>query len=342
MRSFKELTRRGRLVRLREFAQAALLKYGLQGSLRFIQYTENITYRVDTAVGDVSSGNHSPYTPNRYLLRIHAMREPEIIASELIWLAALNCEAGLPVPAPISTLDGKLLASVITPGIPNGRVVSMMRWLDGRRLRTIFQPKHIFALGKRVAQMHRFSASWQPPAGFTRPAWDWDSQLGGSMFRHPVDDVLRSIPQPYLQPFQIISQEAKKVMDELGKGPDAYGMIHADLYPENVLFKSDEAFPIDFEDCGYGYWMWDISVALCTWAWGRGWKGIRDAFQEGYSAVRTLPDRQWEMLDLFIATQFATMVLWSSALFMNDPRRAAEYVPWREDNGERLLGYFNR
>ena len=34
------------------------------------------------------------------------------------------------------------------------------------------------------------------------------------------------------------------------------------MYLENVLFKRDEVRPIDFEDCGFGYWMWDIGVAL--------------------------------------------------------------------------------
>jgi Ser/Thr protein kinase RdoA (MazF antagonist) len=131
-------------------------------------------------------------------------------------------------------------------------------------------------------------------------------------------------------------------MESIGKGADAYGMIHADLYPENVLFKAGKAFPIDFEDCGYGYWMWDIAIALSEWAWGKDWERMRDAFWEGYTQIRTLPKTQWTQLDLFVATQFATMVLWSSALLMNDPKRVAEYVPWREDNGNKLLGYFKR
>ena len=87
------------------------------------------------------------------------------------------------------------------------------------------------------------------------------------MFKHPLEEVVNSIPSKFQQPFQFISQEAKWIMESIGKGPDAYGMIHADLYPENVLFKSGKAYPIDFEDCGYGYWMWDIAIALCEWAW---------------------------------------------------------------------------
>jgi Ser/Thr protein kinase RdoA (MazF antagonist) len=343
MRPFRELSRRGRLYRLRKLAITALKAYELQGArLSFIQYFENIIYRVDLPDLDILRSETNPYISNRYVLRILAVDDTDAIASELTWLAALNREAGMPVPAPVMTLDGKLLTTIATPGIPKGRVVSLMRWLDGRRFRNGLRPQHIYALGQVVAQMHTFSASWQPPSGFTRPHWNWDSQLGGSMFKHSLEEVVESIPPKFQQPLQVISQEAKRVMESIGKGPDVYGMIHADLYPENVLFKAGKAFPIDFEDCGYGYWMWDIAVALCEWAWGNEWEQMRDAFREGYAQVRTLPETQWAQLDLFVATQFATMVLWSSAFLKNDPKRVAEYEPWRNKSSNQLLGYFKR
>ena len=328
---------------MRKLAYAAIDAYGIEPArLCFIQYGENIIYRVDMPTSVTLTHDSDPYLSNRYVLRIHAGSDEDTVASELTWLAALNLEAGLPVPAPVKTPDGKLVTRIATPGVPIGRFVSLMRWLDGRRLRTGLRPNHLTALGRVVAQMHNFSSGWQPPTGFTRPHWDWDSQLGGSMFRHPMEQVVASIPAKYQESFRSIYHEAKQVMEVLGKGPDAYGMIHADLYPENVLFKAGKAYPIDFEDCGYGYWIWDIAVALSTWAWGNEWECRRDAFWQGYSKVRTLPENQWAHIELFVAIQFATMVLWSSALFMNDPKRAAEYVPWREDNGNKLLGYFNR
>jgi len=343
MRPFRELSRRGRLYRLRKLAITALKAYELQGArLSFIQYFENIIYRVDLPNSTAHRSDTTPYVSNRYVLRIHAMDDSDAIASELTWLAALNRDAGIPVPAPVMTPDGKILITIVTLGMPKGRVVSLMRWLDGRRFSKGLRPKHLNALGQVVAQMHNFSASWQPPTGFTRPQWNWDSQLGGSMFRHSLEEVVESIPTKFQQPFQVISQEAKRVMESIGMGPDAYGMIHADLYPENVLFKAGKAFPIDFEDCGYGYWMWDIAVALCEWAWGNEWERMRDAFREGYAQIRTLPETHWSQLDLFVATQFATMVLWSSAFLKNDPKRVAEYEPWRIKTGNQLLGYFNR
>jgi Ser/Thr protein kinase RdoA (MazF antagonist) len=197
-------------------------------------------------------------------------------------------------------------------------------------------------LGKVVADLHTFFSRWEPPARFSRTHWNWDSQLGGSLLKHSVGELVASMPQRVREPFQVISDEAKSVIDAYGKGLEAYGLIHADLYPENILFKSGMVYPIDFEDCGYGYWIWDISIALWKWAWGEPWEQMRDAFYEGYSRIRTLPMNQWDKLDLFIAIHSATMVLWVSDFILSDLNRQAEHSPLREENIHKLLSYFER
>jgi len=338
MRPFRELGRRGRLRRFRALASAALASYGLEDArLQFVQYGENVIYRVDAPMPVTT--DHPVYFPNRYVLRIHGMDDAEATASELAWLAALNQEAGLPVPAPVTASDGWLVVRIATPGIPHGRVVSLLRWLDGKKIQKGLRPGQLTALGEAVARLHAFSAAWRLPDGFTRPTWDWEAQLGGSLFEHSREELVESMPVAFREPFEIVSAQARQAMAVLGQGADAFGLIHADLYPENVLYQSGRALPIDFEDCGFGYWMWDIAVALCTWAWGSDWVPMRDAFRAGYERFHSLPEVQWALLDLFVATQFATMVLWASAFLKHDPLRVAEYEPWRDKNGSRLLGY---
>ncbi len=69
---------------------------------------------------------------------------------------------------------------------------------------------------------------------------------------------------------------------------------------------------------------------------------MRDAFLEGYTQIRTLPESQLEHLDLFMATQYATMILWASLFIRNDPARRAEHEEWRDRDGARLLRYLER
>jgi Ser/Thr protein kinase RdoA (MazF antagonist) len=254
MKPYDELTRLGRLRRMRQLAATALEAYGLPGAhLTFLQYFANITYRVDVP-GLVLQGDSSgPYVPNRYLLRVLCTNHWEAVKGEMTWLAALSREAGLPVPEPVATLEGELLTRITTPGVPEGRIVSLMRWVNGRKRTTGFRPRHFRAWGRMVARLHAFAAGWQPPEGFERFVWDWEGLLGGRGFDCTVEELVASMPEHLQEPLQIVSSEARAVMEGLGKGADAYGMIHGDMYPENVLFKAGEVYPIDFEDCGFGH-----------------------------------------------------------------------------------------
>jgi Ser/Thr protein kinase RdoA (MazF antagonist) len=73
----------------------------------------------------------------------------------------------------------------------------------------------------------------------------------------------------------------RRVMLGLGTGPDVYGLIHADLHMDNVLFRDGEARAIDSDDCGFGYWMCDFAVSLCDWHGAEEWPRYRDVLLEG-------------------------------------------------------------
>jgi Ser/Thr protein kinase RdoA (MazF antagonist) len=343
VKPFDELTRLGQLRRIRQLAVTALEAYGLNGArLTFLRYFANITYRVDVPDPNPHGDDPGPYVPNRYLLRVLVTNHWEIAKGEMTWLAALSQEAGLPVPEPVPTPEGELLTRIATPGVPEGRLVSLMRWVDGRRLTTGFRPRHFRAWGQMVARLHAFATGWQPPEGFDRFVWDWEGLLGGRGFGCTVEELVASMPEHLQGPFQIVSQEARAVMEALGKGSDAYGLIHGDMYLENVLFKDGEVVPIDFEDCGFGYWLSDIAVALSQKPWTEEWYWQRSAFLEGYAQVRTLPESQLRHLDLFVAVDSAIAVLWGSLFIRSDPVRRAEHEAWRHENGAKLLRYLER
>ena len=343
MRPYAELTRLGQLRRIRQLARVALDAYGLRGArLTFLRYFANITYRVDLPGPVPKEHDPGPYLPNRFLLRVLLSGNWEYALGEMTWLAALSREAGLPVPRPVPTLDGELLLRVITPGVPGGRIVSLMRWVDGRKPPAELRPRHLRTWGRMVGRLHRFAAGWKPPEDFQRFVWDWEGLLGGRGFGCTVDELVGSMPRRLQEPFLVASRQARTVMDALGRGPDAYGMIHGDMYPDNLLFKGDQVLPIDFEDCGFGYWLWDIAVALSEQPWTGEWYRRRDAFLEGYEGVHALPASQLDQLDLFMAAQYATGVLWASQFILDDPARQLEHQAWRDENGAMLLRYFGQ
>ncbi len=340
MKPYQELTRSGRLRRMRNLAQKALLDYDLpDASLKFVHYEGNIIFRADVPKKEIDPSLPPYFVPNRYNLRILTTGDESAIHSEMLWLAALRQEAGLPVQEPVPTKMGDLLTHVSTPGVPKGRYVSVMRWVAGRQLDKGLRPHHLRSLGTVVAALHNFSAQWQPPDGFSRWHWDWEGQLNGRDFDCPVAELVGLMPAELQQPFTHVSERVRRATEALGKGADAYGLAHCDLYPENVLYQGSQAIPIDFEDFGYGYWIWDIAVALCSWPWTEKWPQMRDAFFEGYLSVRTLPDDQINQLSLFMAAQYATMVLWATYFIKRDPAMLPDHEPWRAGEGEKLLRY---
>jgi len=342
MKPYEKLTRLGRLRRLRKLAEVALDEYGMTGAnLTFQHYGGNVIFRVEMPGLGSSKDECGYYIPNRYNLRILTMNNPQFTLSEMTWLAALRHEAGLPVPEPVPTLDGKLLTTVTMPGVPQGKVISLMRWVDGRQLpEKRLNVPHVRAWGQLVGRLHRFASNWIPPNDFKRFHWDWEGLLGNGVLQTSVDELIASMPIELQEPFKQVSQQTKDVMGKLGKGPDAYGMIHTDMFIENLLFKAGEPRVIDFEDCGFGYWMFDIGVALAQFRWLENWSQIRDAFLEGYTELYPLPVVQLEQLNLFMAAQHATMVLWASAFIKADPALTAEYEVWRDGDAKKLLLYF--
>ena len=104
-------------------------------------------------------------------------------------------------------------------------------------------------------------------------------------------------------------------MDEWGKGPDVYGLIHADLGMDaNVLFWGGEARAIDFDDSGFGYYVYDLSLALEGCQEDGALPQFRDALLDGYAQVRYLPEDQIIYLDLFLAAYYVYLSLWAAAM----------------------------
>jgi Ser/Thr protein kinase RdoA (MazF antagonist) len=127
-------------------------------------------------------------------------------------------------------------------------------------------------------------------------------------------------------------------MDRFGQGPDAFGLIHAEIgVGANVLYGGGEARVIDFDDCALGYWMFDVGVALSDLRGHEAFPQYRDAFRDGYAEVRRLPEEQWAHLDLFIATWHAFEMVWATAGIILHPASRQGGEQWVERAAKDLM-----
>ena len=332
MKAYEDLTPLGKMRRTGRIARAALEAYGLsEGRLRLIVDTGNITYRVKAV--DHYPVEGSLYVDGCYSLRLHqpGYQNEGAVDSELEWLYALS-EAGLPVPQPLATNEGELSVEVSVPGVPVARRCSLLRWVKGRMAAKLVRPWHMKAIGRLIAQLQNHASSWRPPPGFVRRHYDrnglWGDDTGTG---YTADEVWPRIPRRYFEAFQEVTTRVEQVMEDWGKGLDVYGLIHADLGTEaNVLFHRGEARAIDFDDGGYGYWVYDLAVPLVDLEGDDALPIFRDALLEGYSEIRSIPEEQLEKLELFQAAFRALEVFWGTACTIHNPD--STYWKERRDN----------
>ena len=252
-------------------------------ALTFLRASENLTFRVE---GDEGAC---------YLLRLHhslvqrpasVARDRASITSELRWLQALARGTAVRVQQPVEGAGGALVVGVPIAGRQEEVCCSLLRWLKGDEFRQddAGAPGRMDALGVLAAALHAHAATWQVPAGFTRPAYD-----SGSVERS-LATILSSLPTDILgaDDRRAIEGAAARIaacMGALGRRRDAWGIIHADLQGSNLLVHGSEVRPIDFSLCGFGHYLLDMG---CTIAWLK--PPLRRLFLAAYRARRPRPD----------------------------------------------------
>ncbi len=342
MKPFQELNYRGKVRRLRKQAQAALEPYGLsQASMKFLSYSGNTHYQVDTSKCAPPELDDGRYWENHYILRLHQPRYQTLdaIRSELLWLKALLQDTDLVVPEPMRNAEGELVTITDVSGLPKPQYATFLRWVKGRKTPKQLCEDHYKALGRVAAQLHNHSTHWRPPKGFTRIHYDWEGLFSDAgLFEIPAAEIWASIPKRYQDPFVKVIDHVRDVMDKLGKTSDVYGLIHADLCLDvNMLWYRGEIRPIDFDDSAYGYWIYDLAISLAEVQDDEIRHRFQNALLDGYSEIRSMPPSQWKHLDLFIGAWHATAMLYAINAWLAQPRFREWSTRWRDQEGEYLI-----
>jgi Ser/Thr protein kinase RdoA (MazF antagonist) len=289
-------------------ALAALESFAVEpDDIALIAHSENLTYRVTV------SGSDAAYT-----LRLHRpdYNSIEELESEREWTDALN-EAGVAAPASILTSRGKHFVLVDIPGTAERRYAGMTTWLDGMPLRdyldthpTSEERQRIFArIGGLIAASHNQAAGWEEPPGFTRPLLDLDGLLGeaprwGRFWEHAELTVEEQ---------RLLLRTRDKLRLALaayGAGPANFSLIHADINPDNIVYNEGELALIDFDDCAYGWHMYDIAAALIDDAYAADFDAVCDALLDGYRPHRPLASEDTDMLRAFLLVRGLATIGW--------------------------------
>lgn len=291
-----------------KIVQEAAQIWGLNSSdISLAAQRENIVYKVSGA--------------RPLALRFHrsGYRTAAQLRSELLWSQEL-ARNGLSVPEPIPNRSGELISEI------NGVLVDVLEWLPGAPLGAAgslvgidnlagdmagSRVEFCRHLGRTMAMMHDISDVWEVPTGFIRPHWDragllGDAPIWGRFWDHP--DISSDERDVLLQ----ARSAADAHLARLEEGLD-YGLIHADLISENMLWDpklgNGKLSFIDFDDGGFGFRDFELATFLFRFRDANDYLALRSALCDGYSIRRRIDLGSLDLLMLLRALTYPGWIM---------------------------------
>jgi len=231
-----------------------------------------------------------------YVLTLFEKLSPQELPFYLGLMGHL-ARAGLPCPLPAPTRDGALFRML------KGKPASVVSRLSGR---SNLQPDsaHCSTMGRMTARLHLAAADYPPTQ---------DNPRGPHWWQQTAPQVM-----PFLPPEeQTLLQEELRAQFAHRLDPLPRGVVHADLFRDNVLFAGDDiGGVIDFYFAGGDIWLFDLAVVVNDWAidsTGRIVPERAHALLDAYQSVRPLDDAERQAWPIVLRA--AALRFWLSRLF---------------------------
>lgn len=184
-----------------------------------------------------------------YFLTLYEKRVRESDLPFFLGLMEHLAARGIDCPQPVRRRDGAQWSEI------NGRPAALVTFLNGLSLRRP-EAAHCAAAGEALAQLHEAGTSFE----LTRP-----NALGPAGWRALVDKTADGADgiEPGLR--ALIADTYRDLVNIWPEGLPA-GVIHADLFPDNVLFMHAKVSGlIDFYFACNDAFAYDLAIMLNAW-----------------------------------------------------------------------------
>ncbi len=301
-------------------------------TVALLNVSENVTYRVDPPSGPP------------VILRVHRLNyhEAQEIRSEIAWIEALRQEGVVETPAPLKGIDGdsvQMLPAV--EGEPGRHAVAFAFAPGTEPVAGADLPGWFGKLGAVTARLHGHAQRWTPLPTFQRKTWDWDAMFGP----RPLWGDWRAGVGLDAASTALLGRAIDLIrhrMERFGRAPSRFGLIHADLRLANLLVDGEHLRVIDFDDCGFGWRLYDFAAAVSFFEHEPIVDELRESWVAGYRTVAPLPDEDAAELPVFVAMRRFLLVAWiaSHPEVPIAQELGAGYTFGAMDMAERLLSDF--
>jgi homoserine kinase type II len=201
------------------------------------------------AEGVENSNFHVRTTVGSYILTIYEKRVAPQDLPFFVNLMEYLAARGLRCPTPIRARDGQALRKL------NGRPAAIVSFLEGLWPRRIL-PLHCAGVGDALARLHRAQQGFPMHRTNALSLSGWRSLVAACEARG--DEVRSGLSAGIVGELAFLEKRWPGGLEE--------GVIHADLFPDNVFFLDDKVSGlIDFYFACNDFLVYDLAVCLNAW-----------------------------------------------------------------------------
>lgn len=239
-----------------------------------------------------------------YILRIshHHWRSLTDIQFELELLEFLY-QRDLPVAYPIRTREKKLLVTI--KALEGDRYAALFPYADGNVPLGDFNLTQSTIFGQTLAKLHYNSAEFHSLA--PRQPLNLDYLLEDSY--QIIAGCLQDRPKDLIYLEQVINHIKERISPLPCESP-FWVVCWGDPHSGNVHFTENNRITLfDFDQCGYGWRIFDLAKFLQVSLHAGIDRKVRDACLAGYQSIQTLTEQELDSLPLL--TQTAHIWVWA-------------------------------
>ena len=273
---------------------AKAFNLGTDFTYQLINVSENQTFRIDCA------------DAQKFALRLArpGYHTADEFASEMAWIEALQKAQTVPVAKPIRGRDGNYMQQVAAHN------AFLFEWVEGSEPKITDDLMDLAEqLGGLAAQLHNHALHWQRPLNFTRPRWDFDAALGTEtrwgdwrkglgVQRHMLPLLSRTVNEIELR------------LNAYGESEQRFNLIHGDLRLANLLKHKSRITVIDFDDCGFGWLMYDAATMISFHEHEAQAPEMIQRWIEAYRKIRQLSHEDEQAIQCLIMFRRILLLAW--------------------------------
>ena len=251
-----------------------------------------------------------PTQKSSIVMRVHrpGYHSEKEIESELQWISALRQSRIITTPRPQTFGGNRLIGAFDHYG--EIRHVVAFEFMPGKEPDESGDLTDGFRqLGAITAQLHEHARQWQQPDGFIRKIWNFDTTLGNNPHWGDWRDSLGLNTDGEAILTDCIAL-LESQLSEYGQDEERFGLIHADLRLANLLIDDDQLAVIDFDDCGFGWYMYDFAAAISFIETSPQIPALQSAWVEGYRSVSLLSENDVNALPMLIMLRRLLLTAW--------------------------------